>query len=233
MPSIRRSRGSGRQEFAHLALLLAACVALALLSLTVFGDGPVQANPPNPPHGDGVHPGGGNGGLDNSGHTLHPNPPPPPPPPPDENPPPKDPPPKDPPPRDPPPDQTPSGGGGGSTSSGSPSTGLSGVAGAHTSGHSGGRAHHAAQGGQVLVKPHQSPTAGPAHHDAKAQRSAKGGKAAVAAPPAAPVAAPSGNPNRSTFADRLLSPTDINLSAENLGQGGCWRCCWRRSSICR
>jgi hypothetical protein len=213
MPSIRRSRGSGRQAIAHLALLLAACVALALLSLTVFGDGQVQANPPNPPHGDGVHPGGGNGGLDNSGHTLHPNPPPPPPPPPDD-----DPPPNDPPPNDPPPDKTPSGGGGGSTSSGSTSNGLGGVAGAHASGQSGGHAHHAVPAGQVLVKPHQSSTAATAHH--RAERSAKGGKAVVAAPLAAPVAAPSGNPNRSTFADRLLSPTDINLSAENLGQGG-------------
>ena len=31
---------------------------------------------------------------------------------------------------------------------------------------------------------------------------------------------PESNPNRSTFADRLLSPTEIDLSAKNLGEGG-------------
>src|SRR4051812_36804088 len=114
MPWTRRSRGSGRRALAHAALLFGACAFALLVSLTVLGGTQVQANPPNPPHGDGVHPGGGNGGLDNSGHTLHPNPepPPPPPPPPDD-------PPDKPPPDDPPPDREPppSGGGGGSPTS--------------------------------------------------------------------------------------------------------------------
>jgi len=100
MSSTRRSRGSGAHALAHLGLLLAACIAVALFSLVVLGGDRVQANPPNPPHGDGVHPGGGNGGLDNSGHGLH-NPPPPPP----DNPPPDNPPPDKPPPDNPPPER--------------------------------------------------------------------------------------------------------------------------------
>src|SRR3954462_9371496 len=114
VPSTHRSRGSGRHVLAHLALLCTACVAVGIFSLTVLGSAKVQANPPNPPHGDGVHPGGGNGGLDNSGHGYHPggneNPPPPPPddPPPDDPPPPHDP---------PPPDKGPSVTGGGSSTS--------------------------------------------------------------------------------------------------------------------
>ncbi len=216
MLATRRSRGSGRQALAHLALLLAACLALAFLSLAVFGGSRVQANPPNPPHGDGVHPGGGNGGLDNSGHTLHPNPQPPPPPP--DNPPPDDPPPDNP----PPPDKQPSGGGGGgdaSTSSGSTATGLSGVAGATASGHAGGHSRSAGPNGSVIVKPHQSPAGGTVHH--KAGKTVQGNKVAAApAPPAPVVAAPVSNPNRSTFAERLLSPTQIDLSAKNLGEGG-------------
>src|SRR6266496_4385512 len=64
MPSTRRSRGSGRHVFAHVALLFAACVAVMLFSLTVLGGDRVQASPPDPPHGDGVHPGGGNDHLD-------------------------------------------------------------------------------------------------------------------------------------------------------------------------
>jgi len=103
-----------------VALLFAACFALALLSMTVLGGARSQANPPNPPHGDGVHPGGGNGGLDNSGHGFH-QPPPPPPVDPPDNPPPDDPPPN----REP----APTRGGGGSTSTPTAPTGISGVAG--------------------------------------------------------------------------------------------------------
>jgi hypothetical protein len=66
------------------------------------------------------------------------------------------------------------------------------------------------------VKPHQN-AAAVAQHQAKGSKSAKGAAAAPAVPVAA---ATSGNPNRSTFADRLLSPTDINLSAKNLAEGG-------------
>jgi MFS family permease len=44
---------------------------------------------------------------------------------------------------------------------------------------------------------------------------------APATTPAAPVPVPpAGNPDRSTFADRLLSPTQVRLTAKNLGQGG-------------
>ena len=202
-----------------MALLLFTSVALALLSLTVLGDAPVQANPPNPPHGDGVHPGGGNGGLDNSGHTLHPHPQPPPPPdnPPPDNPPPDNPPPDSPPPDDPPQDRQPgsTGGGGGSTSSGPTGGGIGGVAGASASGHTGSHSQGPASPASVIVKPHQNPAA-VSHHKAKESKPAK-----VAAPaPSVTVPAASGNPNRSTFADRLLSPTDIDLSAENLAEGG-------------
>jgi hypothetical protein len=222
MPATHRSRGSGRQAMAHLVLLLAGCLALALLSLTVLSADRVHANPPNPPHGDGVHPGQGNGGVDNSAHTLHPHPQPPPPPPdnpPPDNPPPDDPPPNKPPPDKPPPDTTPAGGGA-PAASGPTSSGLGGVAGASGSGHSGGGHAHAATGpgGSVIVKPHPSPTSAKAHH--AASKHAKVAGVTGPAPLAPPVAAPAGNPDRSTFADRLLSPTQIDLSAKNLGEGG-------------
>jgi hypothetical protein len=198
-------------------LLFAACLALVLLSLTVFGGGRVQANPPNPPHGDGVHPGGGNGGLDNSGHTLHPHPQPPPPPDPDPDPDP-DPPPDNPPPDNPPPDKEPSNtGGGDGSATGSTGSGLSGVAGASTSGHTkGGGSSGSTSPGTVVVKPHPAPADKVTKHKANEPKSVK---APVVAPATSePVA--SGNPDRSTFADRLLSPTDIDLSAENLAEGG-------------
>jgi hypothetical protein len=186
---------------AHLALLLAACLALALLSVVVFGGGRVQANPPTPPHGDGVHPGAGNGTLDNSAHTLHPDPAPPPPPPPPV-----------PPPDDPQPAQPPVAGASGSTTGG-----LGGVAGATASGHAT-RRSQAAPPPSVIVKPHPAPHAAPARHKQKVTAKV------VQAPPPEPLpaAAPpsSGNPHRSTFADRLLSPTELDLSAKNLGQGG-------------
>ncbi len=136
MSSTRRSRGSGAQALAHLGLLLAACFAVALFSLAVLGGDRVQAHPPNPPHGDGVHPGGGNGGLDNSGHGFHQDPPPPPPqpdPPPPE-PPPADPP-AEPPPADLPPDNGPVDTGAGPQPSSPTPTALSGVAGVTASGH--------------------------------------------------------------------------------------------------
>ena len=199
---------------AHLALLFAACLALALLSLTVLGDARVQANPPNPPHGDGVHPGGGNGGLDNSAHGYHPGGNEDPPPPPDDPPPP---PPDDPPPPAKDPVQT----GGGSTTS--TSGGSNQVAGATGSGHAPSSSHAARSAPSVIVKPQTNPAV--SHHQkAKVDKSVKAPKPvkanAPAALPAPVAAASSGNPNRSTFADRLLSPTQINLSAKNLGQGG-------------
>ena len=156
MFSIRRSRGSGRHALAHLALLLAACTAVALLSLSVLGGDRVQANPPNPPHGDGVHPGGGNGGLDNSGHGLHPNPPPPPPP---DNPPPDNPPPDNPPPHDPPPDNEPTstGDGGGSTSPGS--TGSDSAAAGVSATQQAGEPPRDGAGRQRDRQPHTNPSA--------------------------------------------------------------------------
>jgi hypothetical protein len=219
MSVTRRSRGSGHQALARLVLSFAACSALALLCLAVLGNGSARGNPPNPPHGDGVHPGQGNGGLDNSAHNLHPHPQPPPPPP--DNPPPDNPPPDNPPPNDPPPDKTPGdggGSGGSSPTSGPTSSGVSGVAGITTSGHSGGHSHGGGPSGSVIVKPRPTPTNGPVHH--RAGKPVNGAKVTVAAPAAAQAAAPTGNPNRSDFADRLLSPTQIDLSAKNLGEGG-------------
>ncbi len=219
MPSSRRSRGSGRQGLARLGLLLAACLALALLSMVLFGGGRVSANPPHPPHGDGVHPGGGNDHLDASGgnHGPQHNPTPPPDNPPPDNPPPDDPPPDDPPPDDPPPpDKQPSGGGGDVSTPSSPTVGgVSGVAGTSTSGHAPSHSGRTTPTDSVIVTPHDNP-ASPAHHKAKESKHVKA--ATATAPGAAP--APSGNPHRSTFADRLLSPTEIDLSAKNLGEGG-------------
>jgi hypothetical protein len=210
MHSTRRSRGSGRQALAHLGLLLAFCLALALLSLALFGGGRVQANPPNPPHGDGVHSGGGNDHLDASGGNHGPQHPPPPPPPDD--------PPDNPPPNDPPPNKEPAGsaGGGGSTSSGSTGSGLSGVAGVSTSGHAKGGSGGSTSPGSVVVKPHPSPADTVTKHKAHPPKPVK----APGVAPATSEPAPSGNPHRSTFADRLLSPTEIDLSAENLAEGG-------------
>jgi hypothetical protein len=198
---------------AHLALLFAACVAVGVFSLTVLGGDRVQANPPNPPHGDGVHPGGGNGGLDNSGHGYHPGGSEDPPPPPPDDPPP--PPPDDPPPPTKDPVQT----GGGSTTS--TSGGSNQVAGATGSGHAPSHSHAARSAPSAIVKPKSNPAV---THQQKAKVAVKAPKPAkVNAPAALPApvaAASSGNPNRSTFADRLLSPTQINLSAKNLGEGG-------------
>jgi hypothetical protein len=210
MPSTRRSRGSGRRALAHVALLVGACALALVVSMAVLGGDRVSANPPDTPHGDGVHPGGGNGGLDNSGHNLHPDPPPPPPPP--------DPPPDDPPPDDPPPNREPAPTS--ETPSSAPvSSGVGGVAGASTSGRAPtSQSRAATPTDSVIVKPHNNP-AGPVHHKANAKEP-KALKVPAAAP--APVAAPepSGNPNRSSLADRLLSPTQIDLSAENLAEGG-------------
>jgi hypothetical protein len=198
---------------AHLVLLCAACVAVGVFSLTVLGSTQVQASPPNPPHGDGVHPGGGNGGLDNSGHGYHPGGSEDPPPPPDDPPPDDPPPPHDP----PPPDKEPAVTSGGSSTS--TSNGVNQVAGATSSGHAPTHSHPARTSGTVIVKPHTD--VGVSHQKANKTNVAKHVKAATPGPLASPaVAAASGNPNRSTFADRLLSPTQIDLSAKNLGQGG-------------
>jgi hypothetical protein len=212
MHSTHRSRGSGHRAIARLVLLFVAFVALMWLGLAVFG-GRVEANPPNPPHGDGVHPGQGNGGLDNSAHTLHPQPQPPPPPP--DNPPPDNPPPDNPPPHNPPPDNPPSSGGTEGASSSGSSALPSGVAGVSTSGHTGAKAGGPTADASVIVKPHTETNA--KHHKANP------GQPVVAPAPVpaqSAAVASSGNPNRSSFADRLLSPTQIDLSAKNLGEGG-------------
>jgi len=76
--------------------------------------------------------------------------------------------------------------------------------------------------GTVIVPPTAHPQAPAVRHVAKKHfrhpvgPGFRGRSAAVAAP--AP--APAGNPDRSTLADRLLSPTAVDLSAKNLGEGG-------------
>jgi hypothetical protein len=120
----------------------------------------------------------------------------------------------------PPPDPGPTVTGGGSSSIGAPATGLGGVAGVSASGHAD---DHSAGGGPtatVIVKPHINPPTKIAHHKAKpkSKRAKSVSAPAAGPPPTAPP--PSGNPHRSSFAERLLSPSDIDLSAENLGEGG-------------
>jgi hypothetical protein len=170
---------------------LAAVVAMLVVGVVGFGATQAGADPPQPPHGDGVHPGGGNNHLDNSAHTLHPSPAPPTP--------------------TPDPSTPPAG-----PVSSAPSSDVGGVAGVKTSGHSSGGSHPSR--GSVVVAPVPSPVAKqPAKHTkhVKPIKIAPATPAPIVAPPA-----PQGNPNRSTFADRLLSPTAINLSAKNLGEGG-------------
>jgi hypothetical protein len=174
---------------------------VALLAVGAIGIGATQAgaDPPQPPHGDGVHPGGGNGHLDNSAHTLHPDPAPPPPPP------------EPTPPKVTPPSVPP-------TPASSPPSGVSGVAGAKASGQSNNGSHQSQA--SVVVTPEPDPVTQPKQKK-KHQEEAKAVK--VAPVPPAPVSAPAppeSNPQRSSLADRLLSPTEIDLSAENLGEGG-------------
>jgi hypothetical protein len=209
---------------AHLVLLFAAC-ALALISLSAIGGGQAQASPPKPPHGDGIHPGGGNNHLDNSGHTLHPDPEPPPPPP--DKPPPDNPPPDKPPPDKPPPKVTPPKANppvvkpAAPTSAPAPTPSPSGgVAGATASG-TAKKSGSGGSGSSVVVTPVPNPVTHPAKHAAKKPKVIKTAPvppAPISAPAAAPP--PQSNPNRSTFADRLLAPTSIDLSGKNLGEGG-------------
>ncbi|MDX6607063.1 MAG: hypothetical protein QOD14_1603, partial [Solirubrobacterales bacterium] len=161
-----------------------------------FGATQAGADPPKPPHGDGVHPGGGNDHLDNSAHTLHPNPAPP----------------------TPPPDTSHSGGGPLTQPSPPSNSGIGGVAGVKTSGHAPDRPHSVAPTGSVIVTPTHNPVVKHRVHHAKVTKALPVPVPTVVAPPA--VAPPTGNPQRSSLADRLLSPTDINLSAKNLGEGG-------------
>jgi hypothetical protein len=200
---------------AHLALLVAACIALALLTLSVLGSGRVQASPPQPAHGDGVHPGGGNDHLDNSGHGNHGggggDEEPPPPPPPD-----------DPPPAEPPPDtgdQHDAGVVAPAPSAGGTSGGVSQVAGATATGHAPAHTSSESSAGSVIVHPAPGPTGVPARHHHHATKAPAPSTGSVPEPVTGS-AAPQGNPNRSTFADRLVSPTQVDLSAKNIGEGG-------------
>jgi hypothetical protein len=96
-----------------------------------------------------------------------------------------------------------------------PSGGVLGVS------HSHAPRHHSsgpAPAPTVVVPPKPNPVVHKKHHKkAPIPPHGPGIRPAVAV---VPVAAPTGNPNRSTLADRLLSPTQIDLSAKNLGQSG-------------
>jgi hypothetical protein len=73
--------------------------------------------------------------------------------------------------------------------------------------------------GTVTVPPQTTPSKpAPVKHHAKPAPPKPAIAPATALPQ--PVPAPASNPRRSTFANRLLSPTQVDLSAKNLGQGG-------------
>jgi hypothetical protein len=205
MPSTRRSRGSGGRPCRRPRKTLpglAALVALFVIGAVGIPATQAGADPPQPPHGDGVHPGGGNDQLDNSAHTLHPNPAPQPPQPPDT----------------PAPEVTAPVVQPAPTSAPAPTpSGVGGVAGVKTSGHA--LSAPPRSGGTTVATPVSVPVT---KHPVKHAKLVKPIKIASAppAPYVAPPAAPQSNPDRSTFADRLLSPTAIKLSAKNLGEGG-------------
>jgi hypothetical protein len=74
----------------------------------------------------------------------------------------------------------------------------------------------------VIVPPRANPKAPVVKHAAKPKYRHPVGPGFRGQSSFTPVAAPAsaGNPDRSTFAHRLLSPTHVDLSAENLGEGG-------------
>jgi hypothetical protein len=205
MPSTPRAPGRGARRMGrwprarrlHLALAGLLLTGVIGLAAAQAGATPQQPLPPHfPPQ-----------------PTQTPNWPPP------HWPPPNGPPQESPPPESPPPEKPPAAGGGQTPTAQVSSGGIGGVAGAHASGHSAG---HTSSGGSpevVVVKPAHHP--GAKHHVKKTQE-----PKAVVPPAPAPVlqnsapASPGSNPARSTFADRLLSPGEIDLSAENLGEGG-------------
>jgi hypothetical protein len=98
---------------------------------------------------------------------------------------------------------------------------VSEVAGVVHKGHAKVKAPPAPHHGTVIVPPTAQPKAPVVHHVAKHHYRRpvgpgfRGRSTAYVPPPA-----PAGNPERSTFAHRLLSPTQINLSAKNLGEDG-------------
>src|SRR3954447_3740017 len=81
MPSTPRAPGrdAARRLPLRARLQLLAISGVIAVGAIGFWVSPAGATPPQPPHGDGVHPGGGNDHLDNSGHGLHQVPPPSPP----------------------------------------------------------------------------------------------------------------------------------------------------------
>jgi hypothetical protein len=143
--------------------------------------------------------------------------------PPESQPPPEPPPPPPPPPDEPPPEQTPTVTGGAAPAPPPPpSNGLGGVAGANVSGHTKATPQHSATP-QPTQTVDVEPTPKPVHHAPKhVKKVVKVPNVAPAPLPVPPAPAPqsTSNPDRSTFAGRLFSPTDIELSAENLEEGG-------------
>jgi hypothetical protein len=131
------------------------------------------------------------------------------------------PPPETPPAEQPPTEQTPTVIGGQAPSP-PPSGGLGGVAGAKASGHSNRASGQAGSQEVMVVKPGQHQ---PTHHATKHRKP----KQVVAAPVppqvpppvlVSPAPPPAGNPERSTFAGRLLTPGEVELDAHHLAQGG-------------
>ena len=182
------------------AALLFAALCFAVGAPAAFGD------PPFPPHGDGLHKGGGNDHLDNSSHGYYPGTPPP-----------DNPPPDNPPPDNPPPQVTPTDTGSGAVAGATASSGgFSGVAGVKTSGHA--PTFHPAPTVTVAPQP-APPKIAPVKHHAKPVHTPK--PIALPALPPAPVPAVAATDSRrSIFANHLLSPTGVDLSAKNLGEGG-------------
>jgi hypothetical protein len=102
-----------------------------------------------------------------------------------------------------------------------PPAARGGVASATAKGHSGGGSGSTGSQPTVTVKPAENP---PAQHAAKPGKPSKQApKVAAVPPPVLTTTAPTGpatNPERSTFAERLLTPGEIHLDAEHLGKGG-------------
>ena len=95
-----------------------------------------------------------------------------------------------------------------------------GVLASHAKGHAPRVVHHAPSG-TVVVTPKPSPVTHTQVHHKKAPVRRAGGpgfRPVVAFAP--PPAEPSGNPRRSTLADRVLSPTQVKLDAKHLGESG-------------
>jgi hypothetical protein len=195
MPSTPRASGRGRRRVprarrGHLAL-----AGLLLVGVIGFGAAAAGATPsqPLPPHFP-QHP------------TETPNWPPPhwPPPHGEPSPPPS---PPDSPPAQPAPQSEPPSSGG-----------LGGVAGVKASGRSGGGSSHAQSPETVIVKPVKHPKP---HHSVKRTKPHEPVPPPIPAviAPIAP-ATPASNPERSSFAEHLLTPGEIHLDAEHLGKGG-------------